>query len=253
MIPRAPSLLRKDNSEPPHGSGDKDSAGCSRAEHGMPTQPATEGQPANKALPAPGTPFQTEGKRTKGTGTVSATGSPLASPSVLAPSPPALRSVAAGAASEVSPRIAEGVEVDFTLITVHHWDRLFGGVVLAKSRRLPWATLLRRTFEIDVTRCRKCHGADAPSRCDHPARHDHEDPRAPRPAGGPAAGPARARSYVERGPAERGRPGDGNPACRGSGGTLSSEPGWRGPPEEPSLPDMVRCWAVREGVWTSSP
>ncbi|XXT19594.1 hypothetical protein WME94_56175 [Sorangium sp. So ce429] len=57
----------------------------------------------------------------------------------------------------MSPKIAEGVEVDFNIITVHHWDRLFGGVLLAKSRRLPWATLLRRTFEIDVTRCRKCH------------------------------------------------------------------------------------------------
>jgi hypothetical protein len=49
------------------------------------------------------------------------------------------------------------VEVDFNLITVNHWDRLLSGVLLAKSRHLPWATLLRRTFEIDVTRCRKCH------------------------------------------------------------------------------------------------
>ncbi|WP_437912651.1 hypothetical protein WME73_37220 [Sorangium sp. So ce302] len=57
----------------------------------------------------------------------------------------------------MSPKIADGVEVDFNIITVHHWDRLFGGVLLAKSGRLPWATLLRRTFEIDVTRCRKCH------------------------------------------------------------------------------------------------
>jgi hypothetical protein len=80
----------------------------------------------------------------------SATAPALSLPLIQAPSPPDLRAVAVFAESDAPPRIAEGVEVDFNIITVHHWDRLLSGVLLAKSRRLPWATLLRRTFEIDV-------------------------------------------------------------------------------------------------------
>ncbi|MDW3654957.1 MAG: hypothetical protein QOK61_10440, partial [Nitrososphaeraceae archaeon] len=74
---------------------------------------------SKKRSPAPGTPFQAQGKQTKGTVTVSATGAPFAVPLSLAPSPTP-RSVAAGAESDVSPKIAEGVEVDFNIITVHH-------------------------------------------------------------------------------------------------------------------------------------
>ena len=50
------------------------------------------------------------------------------------------------------------MELGFNIITVHHWDRLLGGVLLATSPRVPWAMLLRRTFEMDVTRCPRCLG-----------------------------------------------------------------------------------------------
>ena len=39
-----------------------------------------------------------------------------------------------------------------------HWDRLLGGVLYATSPRVDWATLLRRSFSVDVLECPKCHG-----------------------------------------------------------------------------------------------
>jgi hypothetical protein len=50
----------------------------------------------------------------------------------------------------VAAKIKGRVELGFNIITVHHWDRLLGGVLLATSPRVPWATLLRRTFEIEI-------------------------------------------------------------------------------------------------------
>ncbi|WP_438006951.1 transposase [Sorangium sp. So ce321] len=63
VIPRVPSIPRKDNSEATHGSGGKDSTRRGTAEHGTPTQLAAEGQPSKKRSPVPGTPFQAQGKR----------------------------------------------------------------------------------------------------------------------------------------------------------------------------------------------
>ena len=43
------------------------------------------------------------------------------------------------------------------VLTVSHWHRLLGGALLATSARIDWATLLRRTFDVDVRQCPKCH------------------------------------------------------------------------------------------------
>ena len=51
-----------------------------------------------------------------------------------------------GAASRVAPNI----------LSIAHWDRLLGGQLYAPHSRLDWATLLRRTFDVDVKRCTGC-------------------------------------------------------------------------------------------------
>jgi hypothetical protein len=44
------------------------------------------------------------------------------------------------------------------VLSVSHWDRLSSGALLAKSPRVDWASLLRRTFDADVLECPKCAG-----------------------------------------------------------------------------------------------
>ncbi len=44
------------------------------------------------------------------------------------------------------------------VISVQHWDRLLGGLLYASAPRVDWATLLRRSFAVDVLECPKCHG-----------------------------------------------------------------------------------------------
>jgi hypothetical protein len=39
-----------------------------------------------------------------------------------------------------------------------HWDRLIGGALYAVSTRVDWASLLRRSLDVDVLQCPKCHG-----------------------------------------------------------------------------------------------
>jgi hypothetical protein len=56
--------------------------------------------------------------------------------------------LATGAASRVAPNI----------LSIAHWDRLLGGELYAPLSRVDWALLLRRTFDIDVKRCRNCGG-----------------------------------------------------------------------------------------------
>jgi hypothetical protein len=43
------------------------------------------------------------------------------------------------------------------VLSVQHWDRLLGGVLYAASPRVDWASLLRRSFSVDV-QCPKCKG-----------------------------------------------------------------------------------------------
>jgi RHS repeat-associated protein len=56
--------------------------------------------------------------------------------------------VVTGAASRVAPNI----------LSIAHWDRLLGGALYAPLSRLDWATLLRRTVDVDVKRCHGCGG-----------------------------------------------------------------------------------------------
>jgi hypothetical protein len=44
------------------------------------------------------------------------------------------------------------------IVSVQHWDRLLGGLLYATSPRVDWASLLRRSFSVDVLECPKCHG-----------------------------------------------------------------------------------------------
>ncbi len=44
------------------------------------------------------------------------------------------------------------------VLSVRHWDRLLGGTLYAATPRVDWATLLRRTFSVDVLACDACHG-----------------------------------------------------------------------------------------------
>jgi hypothetical protein len=43
-------------------------------------------------------------------------------------------------------------------LSVKHWNRLLGGALYAASRRLDWASLLRRSFEVDALACPSCDG-----------------------------------------------------------------------------------------------
>lgn len=71
---------------------------------------------------------------------------PLSTASVMvAPPPPA-------AAGNDSLRVAPNV------ISLAHWQRLHDGALLATSTYVDWASLLQRTFEVDVLRCAKCGG-----------------------------------------------------------------------------------------------
>ena len=71
----------------------------------------------------------------------------------------------AAAAIAASPAIApdRGELPDVVLLTpntlgARHWARLLGGLLYATSPRLSWSMLLRRTFDIDILDCAKCHG-----------------------------------------------------------------------------------------------
>ncbi len=44
------------------------------------------------------------------------------------------------------------------VMSVRHWSRLLDGALVAISSRLDWATLLMRTFEVDVLDCPSCRG-----------------------------------------------------------------------------------------------
>jgi len=44
------------------------------------------------------------------------------------------------------------------ILSVRHWDRLLGGLLYAATPRVDWATLLRRSFGVDVLQCTACGG-----------------------------------------------------------------------------------------------
>ena len=53
---------------------------------------------------------------------------------------------------------AKAVLLAPNVLSAKHWSRLLGGSLYATSARIDWATLLRRSFEVDVLRCAGCGG-----------------------------------------------------------------------------------------------
>jgi hypothetical protein len=56
------------------------------------------------------------------------------------------------------PSPVAGILLAPNVIAVKHWNRLLGGLLCAVSPRVDWATLLRRSFDVDVLQCPKCNG-----------------------------------------------------------------------------------------------
>jgi hypothetical protein len=67
-------------------------------------------------------------------------------------------SVLGRATSADAPATATAVLLAPNILSTKHWNRLLGGSLYAASPRVDWATLLRRTFEVDVLRCVGCGG-----------------------------------------------------------------------------------------------
>ncbi len=54
--------------------------------------------------------------------------------------------------------VARSEELSPNVLSVRHWERLRSGALLANSPRIDWATLMRRTFDVDVLACARCGG-----------------------------------------------------------------------------------------------
>lgn len=55
-------------------------------------------------------------------------------------------------------RPGEVVVLSPNILSVRQWDRLLGGLLYSVAPRIDWATLLRRSFAVDVLACPRCHG-----------------------------------------------------------------------------------------------
>jgi hypothetical protein len=67
--------------------------------------------------------------------------------------------VATGATvARPAPLVGDVIQLAPNIVSVRHWDRLLGGLLYAATPRVDWATLLRRSFSVDVLECPKCHG-----------------------------------------------------------------------------------------------
>jgi hypothetical protein len=81
-------------------------------------------------------------------------------------SPPGVDSASARAATALiaaptiapPPRSGEVVALSPNILSVRQWDRLMGGLLYSATPRVDWATLLRRSFAVDVLACPRCHG-----------------------------------------------------------------------------------------------
>ncbi len=58
----------------------------------------------------------------------------------------------------VTARSGDVVALAPNVLSVRHWDRLMGGALYAASTRIDWASLLRRSLDVDVLQCPKCQG-----------------------------------------------------------------------------------------------
>ena len=124
----------------PRGAESASSVPCAR---GIPSRPqGTQRRPS----PAPGT--YDSSPRGRREGSLRGAVEPRRAPDVesLGPRPPP-----SALAPEVE-RLAPNI------LSVRHWERLLGGALYAATPRLPWAQLLRRTFDVDVLACVTCGG-----------------------------------------------------------------------------------------------
>jgi hypothetical protein len=64
----------------------------------------------------------------------------------------------AGTAVATPPGPGDVMYLAPNVVAVRHWNRLLGGLLYAVSPRVDWATLLRRSFQVDVLECPKCNG-----------------------------------------------------------------------------------------------
>jgi hypothetical protein len=58
----------------------------------------------------------------------------------------------------VGPLVGDIVALAPNVLSVRHWDRLMRGVLYAATPRVDWASLLRRSFDVDVMQCPRCQG-----------------------------------------------------------------------------------------------
>jgi len=68
-----------------------------------------------------------------------------------------------GTEADVHPAVAHiltehELRLNPNVLSVAHWSRLLGGALYAATTRVDWATLLRRSFEVDVLACARCGG-----------------------------------------------------------------------------------------------
>ena len=61
---------------------------------------------------------------------------------------PTAELTASGDAERVGPNV----------LSFAHWARLLDGELYAKNAQVDWPTLLRRTFDVDISRCARCDG-----------------------------------------------------------------------------------------------
>jgi hypothetical protein len=56
-------------------------------------------------------------------------------------------------------RSIDGADVPLpNLLSTSHFARIAGGLLYAATSNVPWATLLARTFDLDVKACVRCGG-----------------------------------------------------------------------------------------------
>ena len=78
-------------------------------------------------------------------------------PKEQAPGKPAALTPPA-ASQPQGPAAGEVIRLTPSVISVAHWQSLHDGALLAASPYVDWASLLRRTFEVDVLACAHCGG-----------------------------------------------------------------------------------------------
>ena len=147
--PRYP-LVRYSGVLGPHSSWRRDVVPKPRetppACHRAPTPPLSPAKPVTGAMTHPGSALP-------------GAAAPTAGKVESAPAPAASSSTKTGlSALPIFAHRGEVIPLTPNVLAVSHWERLLGGAIYAASPRVDWPTLLKRTFDVDVLQCPKCHG-----------------------------------------------------------------------------------------------